>query len=114
MAAFLSDQNFEDDVVLGLMALGHDVATVRSVGLERAPDSIVLAFATNAGRAVLTHDKDFRILHRSGVAHAGIVFASLDSDFAALAMRIDVAVSASPVLAGQLIRVVRPNKTQVH
>jgi Domain of unknown function (DUF5615) len=113
MAAFLADQNFEDEVVVALMALGHDVITARAVGLERAADQALLAAATVDGRAVLTHDRDYRLLHKSGAVHAGIVFASVDQDFVALAGRIHQAVTSLPDLAGRLIRVVRPNPPQV-
>jgi hypothetical protein len=112
VAAFLADQNFEDEVVLALIALGHDTVTARALGLDRATDPAVLAAATTDGRAVLTHDRDFRLLHRAGAVHAGIVFASVDPDFDALAARIDAAVTAQPKLAGRLIRVVRPDPPQ--
>lgn len=106
---FLADQNFEDDVVAELVALGHDVVTARAVGLDAVPDPAVLTAAMASGRAVLTHDRDFIRLHKSGTPHAGIVFASVDSDSPALAGRIHAAVSALPSLAGQLVRVNRPN-----
>ena len=109
MATFLADQNFEDAVVAELTALGHDVVTVRAVSLETAPDPVVLAAATAAGRAVLTHNRDFLNLYKSGVAHAGVVFTTMDPDAQALAARIHTAVSALPSLAGQLVRVNRPN-----
>src|SRR5215218_8020210 len=105
MAAFLADQNFEDEVVAALMALGHDALTARAVGLDRAADHALLTAATADGRAVLTHDRDFRSLHQAGAIHAGIVFASVDPDFAALAGRIHHAVTSLPDLAGRLVRV---------
>lgn len=109
MAALLADENFEDEVVVALLALGHDVVTARAAGLSRTPDPAVLAHATTSGRVVLTHDRDYHKLHKAGVAHAGIVFASYDADFVALAVRIDAALAATPVPAGKLIRVVKPN-----
>ncbi len=113
MAAFLADENFEDDVVDALSALGHDVVTARAAGLTNTPDPVVLAHATAESRILLTHDRDFRRLHRSGVAHAGIVYASDDDDFAALAARIHAALAAMPAPAGKLIRVVKPNPPKV-
>jgi hypothetical protein len=109
MAAFLADENFEDEVVQALVGFGHDVVTARSVGLNRQSDRAVLAAATVDGRIVLTHDRDFQKLHKSGVAHSGIVFASIDTNFTALANRIHVAVSAIVSITGQFIRVTRPN-----
>lgn len=113
MARLLADQNFEDDVVAALVALGHDVITARSVGLHAVPDPAVLAAATADGRAVLTHDRDFIAMHKSGGTHAGVVFTTIDRDSPALAARIHAAVTALPTLAGQLIRVNRPNPPQV-
>ncbi len=109
MAAFLADQNFEDGAAAALIGLGHDVLTARSAGLDRVPDADLLTVATAAGRTVLTHDRDFIALHKSGVAHAGIVFTTIDPDEPALAARIHAAVSALPSMAGQLVRVNRPN-----
>jgi hypothetical protein len=111
MAAFLADQNFEDGEVAALLALGHDVVTARSISLETVPDTVLLTATTAAGRAVLTHDRDFIALHKSGVAHAGIVFTTIDPNETALAARIHAAVSALPSMAGQLVRVNRPHPT---
>lgn len=109
MAAFLADQNFEDDVVAALVALGHDVVTARSAGLDAVPDPDMLASATAGGRIVLTHDRDFIRLHKSGTPHTGIVFTSVDHDSPALAARIHAAVTVLPSLTGQLVRVNRPH-----
>ena len=113
MSHLLADENFEDDVIAALVALGHDVVTARASGLGNTPDVAVLAAATTAGRAILTHDRDYVKLHKAGVAHAGIVFTSVDTDFAALAGRIDAALAAFPSLVNQLVRVYRPSLPQV-
>jgi predicted nuclease of predicted toxin-antitoxin system len=113
VADLLADENFEDDVVDALVALGHDAITARAAGLTGTPDPDVLAHAHAQGRIVLTHDQDYQKLHKSGVPHAGIVYASVDKDFAALAARIDAALAAVPAPAGQLIRVIRPNPPTV-
>jgi hypothetical protein len=109
VANLQADENFEDEVVAALVALGHDAITARAAGLTNTPDPSVLAHATAEGRIVLTHDRDYKILHNAGVAHAGIVYASFDADFAALAARIDAALAATAAPAGQLIRIIRPN-----
>lgn len=113
MAALLADQNFEDEVVAALIALGHDIATVRSLGLDSSPDQDVLAAATQSGRCFLTHDRDYIRLHKSGISHAGVVFATTDKDSPALAARIHAAITSAQALAGQLIRIVRPNPPKV-
>jgi hypothetical protein len=109
MAALLADENVADSVVAALRALGHDIVTARAAGLAATPDALVLAAATAAGRAVLTHDRDFIRLHKADPAHAGVVFATADTDAAALAVRIDAALTAAPPLAGLLLRVYRPH-----
>ena len=109
MAAFLADQNFEDGVGHALIALGHDVRTARSFGLAATPDPVLLSFATAINRVVLTHDRDFIKLHKSGVSHAGIVFATADPDAVAFALRIHSAVNAVPSVVGQLIRIYLPS-----
>ena len=113
MARLLADENFEDAVSAELVALGHDLVTARAAGLSATPDPAVLAHATATGRVVLTHDRDYYKLHLAGVAHAGIIYTSFDTDFTALAARIDAALAAAPDPAGQLIRVVKPNPPQV-
>jgi hypothetical protein len=109
LANLIADQNFEDGVVDALIALGHDVITARAAGLSTTKDPDFLQAATAAGRIVLTHDHDFHKLHKSGVAHAGIVYTSYDPDFPALAARIDAKLQNIAIPAGQLIRVTRPN-----
>lgn len=113
MANLLADENFEDEVVAELIALGHDVVTARAEGLSGVADPGVLAHATANCRIVLTHDRDYHKLHKAGVAHAGIVFCSVDKDHAALAVRIDAVLAATPAPANQLMRVVKPNPSQV-
>jgi Trk K+ transport system NAD-binding subunit len=112
LARLLADENFEDEIAAELIVLGHDVVIARAVGLSGRPDPDVLAHATADCRVILTHDHDYHKLHKAGVAHAGIVYASFDSDFGALAARIHVALAATPALAGQLLRVVRPHPPQ--
>ncbi len=95
-----------------LISLGHDVATIRSLGLDSSPDVDVLAAATKSGRCVLTHDRDYIRLHKSGINHSGIVCATYDTDFPALAARIHTAVTSVQALTGQLLRIVRPNPSR--
>ena len=53
--------------------------------------------------------RHFVRLHRANPAHAGIVADTEDLDFLALAARIHAAASSVATLAGQLIRVNKPN-----
>lgn len=69
-----------------------------------------MAHAIALGRAVLTHNRaDFFRLHMAQPGHAGIVACKEDLEYAALAARIDAAVTTAPILVGQLIRIVKPN-----
>lgn len=113
MANLLADEHFPRAVVRNLQARGHDIVTAQDAGLAGHADVDVLAAATAAGRAVLTYDRDYIRLHKSGVAHAGVVFASEDLDHDALADRIHAALEANPDLTGLLVRVYRPNPPQV-
>jgi predicted nuclease of predicted toxin-antitoxin system len=59
MLRLLSDQNFNNDIVRGLLLRrpGLDVVRVQEVGLSATEDPDVLAWAVEAGRIVLTHDR---------------------------------------------------------
>lgn len=112
MAELYADEDFPLPVVERLRELGHDVLTAGEDGRagQGVSDSDVLARATALRRAVLTHNRaDFRKLHAADPNHAGIVTATRDADVAALAGRIDAAITAERPLAGKLVRVVRPN-----
>lgn len=111
MARFYSNENFPLPVVLELRQLGHNVMTIAESGhaSQQMTDAEVLAFATTAGRAVLTYNRrHFIALHAHQPEHAGIVVCTVDADFGSLAHRIHGAVEMYGTdLAGQLIRVTR-------
>ncbi len=111
MAKLYSNENFPQPVVEELRRWGHDVLTVLEAGkAEQAiEDEVVLAYAVSLGRAVLTlNRKHFIRLHHLQPDHAGIVICTFDPDFAGQAERIHVAIEAVPHLAGELLRVNRP------
>lgn len=111
MARLYADENFPQPAVERLRTLGHDVITVQDVGKARQklPDIDVLTDAATDGRAVVTHNrKDFRYLHAMYPHHQGIIVCSEDLDFVGLADRIHAAVGDLPSLAGQWIRVTKP------
>lgn len=58
MLAFLADENFNADIVRGLLRRrgDFDIVTVPDVGLAAAPDPQVLEWAAAQGRVVVTHD----------------------------------------------------------
>lgn len=58
MTGFLADENFNNQIVRGVLRQSPDVDIVRvqDVNLSGVDDPIVLAWAAAAGRIVLTHD----------------------------------------------------------
>ena len=59
---FLTDQDLYQVAVTWLRGAGHDVATARDCGLQRAPDRQLLEHARATGRIMVTRDKDFGAL----------------------------------------------------
>lgn len=111
MARLYADEDFPLGAVQILRQEGHDVLTVQEAGRCGADDADVLADATADGRAVLTHNHGhFNRLHRRSLAHGGIISCTRDeNDLPGLAQRIHDAVTATPNLANQFIRIIRPN-----
>jgi hypothetical protein len=108
MANLYADENFSYAVVERLRVLGHNVLTVQEAGQQGGTDLQVLAYATAAGRAVLTFNRrHFIRLHSQVTSHAGIIVCT-DDDADALTGRIHQAVTACPKLDNQLIRVDLP------
>ena len=108
MANLYADENFKYAVVEHLRLLGHEVLTVQEAGQHGGDDAQVLSFATVAGRAVLTFDRqDFIRLHLATAVHAGIVVCTND-DALLLANRIHLELAAYPTLVNRLIRINRP------
>jgi len=58
MLLLISDENFNNDIVRGLLRREPDLDIVRvqDVGLRGADDPTVLEWAAQEGRVVLTHD----------------------------------------------------------
>ena len=111
VASLYADENFPRQVVDGLRRRGHDVLTCQEAGNagRGVADDQVLAFATQAGRAVMTMDRrDFFRLHRQAPEHAGIIVCTSDADTERQAGRIHDAVVFEGTLAGKLVRVNRP------
>jgi len=111
MARLFADENFPLPVVLALRQAGHDVLTIQEAGIanQSIADEVVLAFAHNDSRAVLTiNRKHFVRLHNADLEHSGIIVCTFDPDFQRQASRIHAALESQDP-SGQLIRVNRPN-----
>jgi len=116
MAALYADENVPARLTEALRQLGHDVLTAHEDGRanKRIDDPDVPARATQLGRAVVTNNrKDFHRLHRADPNHAGVITYTDDPDRPAIARRIDAAIGPLPSLAGQLVRVIRPNRPPI-
>jgi predicted nuclease of predicted toxin-antitoxin system len=71
---FHLDEHVPGGLASTLRAHGHDVLTTAEVGLLEANDELHLAFAVNQGRVIVTHDRDYPIMHAQGIEHAGILY----------------------------------------
>ena len=76
----IADENFDGDIVQGLRwrIPDLDLARVQDVGLSGAPDPVVLEWAAEAGRVLLTHDVKTMPRYayqrvQNGLAMAGVV-----------------------------------------
>ena len=108
MASLFADENFPLSAVRRLRRLGHDVVTAGEAGManRRIPDDVVLEYATQLGRAVLTYNwDDFRVLHDRGVTHAGVVACTADENTEALARRIHQELAGQTTLTGLFVQV---------
>jgi hypothetical protein len=113
LARLYANENFALPVVAELRRLGHDAVTSAETGKanQRTTDDDVLTFAHADARAVLTFNrKHFLRLHRERPGHSGIIACTFDPEFAALAERIHLALTALPVIAGALVRINRPSR----
>jgi hypothetical protein len=113
MAQLYGNENFLLPVVEELRRLGHDVLTIHEIGQggQSVSDEAVLNFGIEKERAVLTiNRKHFIRLHQIQRHHAGIVVCTFDPDFIGQAHRIHTAIEKQLDLAGQLIRINRPQQ----
>jgi hypothetical protein len=112
VARLYADEDFSYPVIQRLRQLGHDILTAHEAGQasQGIEDAAVLAFATAAGRAVLTFNRrHFIRLHDEVSSHAGIIMCTRDDDVVALANRIHQQLQGTPILLNQLLRVYRPS-----
>ena len=71
----LIDEDAQDKVLVKLLRqAGHEVITVNEAGLMSQPDFLVLDYARNADRILLTLNcRDFQSLHAADPHHPGIL-----------------------------------------
>ncbi len=101
MAQLYADEDFSSPVMQRLRQLGHDILTAHEAGQagQGITDTAVIAFATAAGRAVVTFNRrHFIRLHTAVSSHAGIIVCTRDDDVVALADRIHHQIQSTPTL----------------
>jgi len=81
MIRLLTDENVDNNIMRGLARrLPHlDFVSVRDVGLAGSPDLVLLKWAANEQRIILTHDlktmvRDANQLVAQGQPMAGVIF----------------------------------------
>lgn len=74
---FHLDENVSTAIARSLRKRGIDVSTTPELKLVQATDEEQLAFASNEGRVLVTHDSDFLRLHEKDFHHAGIAYCRL-------------------------------------
>jgi predicted nuclease of predicted toxin-antitoxin system len=79
----LIDEDTQNRLLVHLLRTsGHDVLTVNEVALMGEPDSVVLDFARENNRILLTRNcKDFQALHQANPNHFGILGIYHDRNF---------------------------------
>src|SRR5262245_3749662 len=109
--AFYADENFPSRGIEELRRLGLDVLTAFEDGRanQSMTDQVILARATELGRAILTMNRrDFKRLHFQMPEHAGLIICTEDPDRIGQAQRIAEAITQVGDLGTKLIRVYRP------
>lgn len=119
MIKLYSNENFPLDIVIELRKLGYDVLTSYDAGQanQGISDEDVLTFATQQQRVVITLNRDdFIALHRSGMAHKGIIICKTDRDYIGQAQTLhaylqqELSESTGETLSDRLIRVKKQNQ----
>jgi hypothetical protein len=60
MLLLVADENFNNDILRGLLRRDPslDIVRIQDVGLTHAPDPVVLEWAAQQNRVLLTHDRN--------------------------------------------------------
>ena len=74
MARFLADENFKTEIVRGVLRQdpATDIVRAQDVSLNQTPDPIVLEWAAEMGRVLLTHDYGDMPLYIDARLRAGL------------------------------------------
>lgn len=74
MLRFLIDEDFDNDILRGLLRRlpGLDIVRAQDVGLSGTKDPLILEWAAQEGRIVLTHDVSTMTAHASARVRSGL------------------------------------------
>jgi predicted nuclease of predicted toxin-antitoxin system len=113
MLKFYSNENFPIAMVDLLRSRGYDVLTSYEAGQanQKIPDDEVLMYATNAGRVVITENRqDFINLHCTTSNHPGIIICKADRDYAGKVQVLhDFFTQDTQPMDNRLLRVMKQN-----
>ena len=77
----IDEDSLAKPLVKNLRKVGHDVVTVNEIGLSSQTDLVVLNYARENNRILLTHNcQDFEVLHQENSNHQGILAIYRDAD----------------------------------
>lgn len=71
---FYCDEHVDLAIANALRKRGVDVLTAQEAGMLGVPDERHLQLAISQDRAIFTQDTDFLRLHKTGIAHHGIIY----------------------------------------
>lgn len=102
MLRLLVDQDFDQDLLRGLLRRVPDLdaVTAYEVGMSNAPDPELLAWAAEAGRVLITHDRRTMPAHSArrlaaGDEIAGVIVVSRRIPISAAIDELEIAVMCS-------------------
>jgi hypothetical protein len=79
MLRFLADENFNNQIIRGILRQrpNFDIVRVQDVGLSETDDRVILEWAAQQGRILLTHDVEMMTRYayervQSGLAMPGV------------------------------------------
>jgi len=113
MLKFYSNENFPIAMVDLLRSRGYDVLTSYEAGQanQKIPDDEVLMYAINAGRVIITENRqDFINLHSTTSNHPGIIICKADRDYAGKVQVLhDFFTQDTQPMENRLLRVMKQN-----
>jgi predicted nuclease of predicted toxin-antitoxin system len=76
---FHLDENVDPAIAEGLRRRGADVTTSQDAGLLNATDDEQIAYSTDSGRVLVTHDEGFLAIAKGRSPHSGMAYCHIQS-----------------------------------